>query len=392
MVLGHGRELDVVEPRVVVDAKDERHRPRRSRDHVLAAVVVALRDGARPAELDAADEDDANPDVAGLASGTFVAIWTFAPSGSGPTELHFARSTDFGATWSPSEVLNGSVPSVASPRVAAAAGTWMAGWAHVATERDIKVARSTDDGATWGAPVALDPLDATDTGDEFLCGIETDGDGNWFAVWTTEGGALGDDKDIAFSRSVDDGLTWSAPAPFNATATTDGSDDDDACRDLAYDGATDTWMVLWEEEGSGNGSSVSTDDGATWSAHIAVPFALADSVAGSAGIWVVAYGTFGGNPGISTAASSDDGATWTTPVPVNEPFVGIDKTPAVAGTGGSFVVSWEGDSPQSAPSNAQLDIYYAATFSPFQVPALPVMGAVLLVATLAMTGCRRLCR
>ena len=54
--------------------------------------------------------------------------------------------------------------------------------------------------------------------------LATNGAGTWVAVWDSyvfSGGALGDDLDILYARSTDDGQTWSAPAPLNSNTATD---------------------------------------------------------------------------------------------------------------------------------------------------------------------------
>jgi Neuraminidase (sialidase) len=90
------------------------------------------------------------------------------------------------------------------------------------------VIRSTDKGVTWSAPIEIASEEATavsdpDTGQRVRTGaglpdIAVDpGSGNLYAVWENSSFSGGDHNDIAFSRSLDGGLTWSAAIKVNAT-------------------------------------------------------------------------------------------------------------------------------------------------------------------------------
>src|SRR6266404_7499265 len=65
---------------------------------------------------------------------------------------------------------------------------------------------------------------ATDTGFDGGAQVATDGHGHWVALWESTddlGGSIGTDGDILVSRSTDNGLTWTAPAPLNGNAGSD---------------------------------------------------------------------------------------------------------------------------------------------------------------------------
>ena len=56
----------------------------------------------------------------------------------------------------------------------------------------------------------------------------TDGNGNWLTVWEsgdTLGGTVDFDMDIFFSRSTDNGVTWSPVQAFNSNAGSDSGYD-----------------------------------------------------------------------------------------------------------------------------------------------------------------------
>jgi hypothetical protein len=97
-----------------------------------------------------------------------------------------------------------------------------------ASKFDEAVMRSTDKGVTWSNPILIGPEEARavsdpDTGERVRTGgglpdIAVDpGNGNLYAVWETSSFSGFDHNDIAFSRSLDGGLTWSTPIKVNAT-------------------------------------------------------------------------------------------------------------------------------------------------------------------------------
>ncbi|NIU61853.1 MAG: hypothetical protein GWN66_11330, partial [Pseudomonas stutzeri] len=128
-------------------------------------------------------------------------------------------------------------------------------------------------------PAALNSNAASDSGDDDVPSVATDGAGNWVAVWTSAedlGGTIGTDKDILVSRSSDDGATWTAPAELHSHFAADDGNDQ-LYSPLATDGAGN-WLVVWASHDDlddlgwdlGPDSDIlcsrSTDNGATWSA------------------------------------------------------------------------------------------------------------------------------
>ena len=121
----------------------------------------------------------------------------------------------------------------------------------------------------WGTTLALvgDEAVGDEVGDTRVS-VATDRRGVWIATW--EVAAVGSDVDLAYSVSTDNGATWSAPAPLNGNASEDSADDQRP--HIATDGLG-TWIVVWDtdEDTDGAGSdrdvfyAVSTDNGSTWS-------------------------------------------------------------------------------------------------------------------------------
>ncbi len=162
----------------------------------------------------------------------------------------------------------------------------------------------------------------------------TDGAGTWIAVWSSGddlGGTIGTDDDIFYSRSVDDGVSWSPVAVLNSDAATDGTKDD-VEPEMATDGSG-TWVATWGWS-SRVGVSSSFDNGLTWT-----PVVLADVfdlettlvekrptiATDGAGKWLLVWAGVdpGGNSGTGNdddlflITSTDDGLTWSSPVPID---------------------------------------------------------------------------
>lgn len=257
-------------------------------------------------------------------AGRWVAVWSSSDSlggtlGTTDTNIFVARSIDDGATWTDPAALNSNAASDSGydyePHVTTdGAGNWITVWhsndsfgGTIGTDYDILFSRSTDDGATWTAPAVLNTNAATDSGTDVQGLVATDGAGNWVATWAssdTLGSTIGSDSDILVARSTDNGATWTAPTPLNTNAATDSGPDFQA--QVATNGAGD-WVVVWFS---------------------------ADTLGGTIGV----------DSDILVARSTDNGATWNAPAPLNS-FAASDAAddyqPQVTTDGaGNWVASW----------------------------------------------------
>jgi len=192
-----------------------------------------------------ADSDsggDIRPRVTTDGAGRWVVVWSSNDSlGStigGDEDILVARSTDNGANWTAPAALNTNAGSDGGqqdygPEVTTdVAGSWVAVWhsSGTTTDKDILVARSADNGASWTAPAALNTNAASDSGDDDVPQVTTDGAGSWVAVWESDdalSSTIGTDSDILVARSTDNGANWTAPAALNTNAGGDSGNDFD---------------------------------------------------------------------------------------------------------------------------------------------------------------------
>ncbi len=132
----------------------------------------------------------------------------------------------------------------------------------------------TDQSIIWGPSTALhsNPLERIDGADEDARVLILENDLNiWLAVWLSNddlGGLIGSDIDVLYSRSPDNGATWSPPQALNSNAGIDSFDESD----LSFARRnTDEWIVVWTGVDPVNGLdsdifyTISDGQGETWS-------------------------------------------------------------------------------------------------------------------------------
>lgn len=230
--------------------------------------------------------------------------------------------------------------------------------------------QSTFAGFIFSNPEALNINAATDSGPDNKPRIAKDKVGNWLVVWhsnDTLGNTIGTDGDILFSRSTDNGTTWSAPMALNTNAYSDQSIDTDPR--IATDGNGD-WLVVWQSNNHLNNTigtdydilvSHSGDHGITWSApSVLNKNAFTDSgydknaqiVTDCAGNWIVIWysndslnNTLGTDMDILISRSVNNGNTWIAPVAMNSNAStdsAQDLSPKIATDGnGNWLVVWQ---------------------------------------------------
>ncbi|HUU83895.1 MAG TPA: sialidase family protein [Phycisphaerae bacterium] len=365
--------------------------------------------GADPLEV----EDDFHPYVYTDGAGHWIAAWYSYETHGGTLgtdiDILVSRSTDNGATWTPSEPLNSDATTDhvdytycndTSPNLAYDGnGHWVAVWYTRRTDTDpddydIYITRSSDHGATWSQLELLHSDLATDLGYDSSPCIAADTSGNWVITWKSDSliGTNGiGDEDIHFSRSTDNGLNWSAPTALNTDASTDGLRD-------AYSGGIDlltdgtVWLVVWVRELPPLVDydliiSRSTDAGLTWSPpEILNPYYDVDGGgkdlyprlgADGHGGWVVVWEEYehfifpwGSDHDLVFMRSDDGTLTWSDPDVLNShayvDLVARDEKPMIAATPqGRWMTIWFStyDIPGSG-IGSERDIFYATSCVP----------------------------
>lgn len=181
-------------------------------------------------------------------------------------DILFSRSVNSGQTWSRVGIVNDNAAtdlgSDEFPRIASDGyGTWVVVWNSNNTldgkgfgDDHVFYSRSTDNGTTWSPVAEIDANAATDPGYDIQPAIATDGFGNWVVAWTSGndlGGTIGGEGDILFSCSTDNGITWPEVDALNANA------DSDLPGDFSVRVVTDGmghWTAAWISEGVTTGT------------------------------------------------------------------------------------------------------------------------------------------
>ena len=174
--------------------------------------------------------------------------------------------------------------------------------------RAIQVAYSTDNGLHWSA-AATDPISPVGS-DSSIPRIDINPiTGDFYAIWFYDAGAT---EQLQFSRSTD-GNTWSAPITV-ATSTYIRA------MEMAVNKTTGDIILCWREGTVSGGriySSVSTDQGATWSAPSQItpnvgcnePLIAINDITGRV-VCIWEYNDGSGDRVVQSSYSTDNGLTW----------------------------------------------------------------------------------
>ncbi|HYB98153.1 MAG TPA: DUF4215 domain-containing protein, partial [Candidatus Limnocylindrales bacterium] len=267
-------------------------------------------------------------------------------------------------------------------------GVWITVWqamGFAGSDFDILFSVSTDNGQTWSPAGLLDPIggaaDPVTTNDE-RADIATDEDGNWVVVFDrrTNGDAT---SEIYFSRSTDNGASWSAPSLLNSTggATFDRFPDVEANDEF--------FAVGWTTSQFGGDRDIaysfSADDGQTWSAPAALNSNAGEPVVApnkgeegsvsiavnAAGLWVATWhsndnlgGTKGTDFEIFASASAGSPSAWSPMVRVSDATPGtpeLDDEPSIAATDDLFLIAWRSANTLGGTIGSDNDILFSTS-------------------------------
>ena len=209
----------------------------------------------------------------------------------------------------------------------------------------------SDDGTNWTAKNVYSPGSQDKNHMWVDNSLSSPYEGNLYNVWTDFGGGA-NDGDIIFSRSTDDGDTWSSVINISS-AVNSGSHDQGCNVQTGPNGEVYiAWAIYdsWPSDETAIGFAKSTDGGATFAPAVRIienikgirtsetsknhrvnsfPSMAVDISGGSNNGNIYISWTNIGTPGINTGSnrsvyivkSMDDGATWSTAVRVNQgPF------------------------------------------------------------------------
>ncbi len=275
---------------------------------------------------------DSAPVAATNGSGTWVVAWESNDTLQGTIDrdhdILFSRSTDGGLTFTAPAALNTNAGNDSEyfydlvvgaddtlPALAANGNRFIAVWnRQTHFTETIALSRSDDGGATWSDLATLYDLSNQPS-------IANDGAGTWVIVWRYGHLVFGDGVTY-FTRSTNNGLTWSAPVPLNTNAAADGLTD--SSPQVAW--SNGVWVATWTATLPFNAPEAHVRyarsvDGATWSAPLELSSNAPASfdqgarvVGAGGGNWVATWSTGAPNSGtqnIALARSADGALTWT---------------------------------------------------------------------------------
>src|SRR6266481_3419928 len=298
-----------------------------------------------------------NPRIAVDSGGTINVVWQDSPDFYRTSNVFFSRSSDGGITFSTPMNLSGTSNSAfySTPQIAVHnAGNISVVWESDTGNLAIWFSGSTDGGATFSAPKML----STNTAGSIDPQIAVDKNGNINVLWEDD---LAGHSDISFSRSADNGATFSSPMnlsnPFGNSLANSNSPR------LAPD-LLGNINVVWANDSPGNFEifiSRSTDGGVNFSGPKNIsrsstfssnPFIAVDAGGNINVVWAdIEPADF--NTDIFFARSSDGGATFSTAQNVSRSS-GFSSNPwLTVDAGANINVSWEDNTPGNR------DIFFA---------------------------------
>jgi hypothetical protein len=191
-------------------------------------------------------------------------------------ELHYGRSTDHGASWSSTGAdrmisfpdgneLYSACAAASNPSEEVVIVVWSE---EDQGAREVHYGVSTDGGEAWSCQSSdLILSSPSSTAHSMTPSITCDADGSWHVVWHQE--APGGVAEVHYSRSQDNGATWSGTAGDRVISFPDGQPAIDP--QITTDGSN--LYVVWREKNEADVPcvhvGVSTDGGYTWSSSAA---------------------------------------------------------------------------------------------------------------------------
>ena len=282
------------------------------------------------------------PQIAVDTAGNINVVWE---SDSGNLAIWFSGSSDGGNTFSAPKMVSTNPSGSMGPQIAVdKSGNINVVWEDdIASHSDISFSRSTDNGTTFSPPVNLsNPLgNCIANSNSPRIGVDLGADIN--VVWSND---CGGNFDIFLSRSADSGATFTSPKNLSGTPAPSGSPQ------LAVD-ASGNINVVWEESNPADIFFVrSSDGGVTFSSAQNLSHNAGSSsnawltVDAGANINVAWEDTTPGNRDIFFNRSTDSGATFLS-APLNlSNNSGLSTAVQIAADkSGDINVAWQDSTP-----------------------------------------------
>ncbi|PYU53050.1 MAG: hypothetical protein DMG48_02070 [Acidobacteria bacterium] len=282
------------------------------------------------------------PQIAVDTAGNINVVWE---SDTGNLAVWFSGSSDGGNTFSAPKMVSTNPSGSMGPQIAVdKSGNINVVWEDdIASHSDISFSRSTDNGTTFSPPVNLSNPLGNCIANSNSPRIGVDLGANINVVWSND---CGGNFDIFLSRSVDNGTTFSSPKNLSGTPGSSGSPQ------LFVDAAGNI-NVVWEESSPADIYFVrSGDAGATFSSAQNLSHNTGSSsnawltVDAGANINVAWEDTTPGNRDILFTRSTDSGATFLS-VPLNlSNNSGLSTAAQIAADkSGDINVAWQDSTP-----------------------------------------------
>lgn len=322
-------------------------------------------------------------------TGTVHAFWSEdAPS---VRELHYGRSLDWGESWTSeaSDRIVGFPDGNAlyeEPDVALTPTGPIVVWSEdVSSTREVHFGISTDGGLTFSCEsedlTLSDPVSAIDTG---VPSITIDESFTIHVVWQQ---VVGDAAEVHYSRSTDNGQTWTGTSGDRIISFPDGNG---AITPKIVVGEGNRLIVVWRESGDSGSPTIhvgiSDNGGDTWTSEtedreISQPVRLMTNLAAAAFPYYV--GPLGEIVVVYTASfdesspfhyevyatwSTDNGATWTgetatTMISHDEDHLRSAHNPDVFMSCGTVIGAWNEEEDVAGTAEQHISLYNGIEWS-----------------------------
>jgi len=279
-----------------------------------------------------------NPRISVDGQGGINVVWVSDATGN--NDIFFSRSTDGGNSFSTPLNLSNDAPDSLSPQLAVdASGSINVVWESDDIKFGVLFSHSTDGGATFSTPVDL----ATNTGGSFGAQLVVAVDGSINVVWEDDSNSQ---SNISFSRSTDQGATFSAPKNLSSNLVNSFG------AQIAAD-ASGNIDVIWADSTPGNYDiffSRSTDQGASFSSPKNVSNSAGNSLHAQIGVdatdgiyvvWQENVPADFNNKDIFFVRSSDSGVNFSAPANLSNNVGNSSNSWITVDATGAINVSWE---------------------------------------------------